>query len=284
VLAGHLCPSRGERTIVKEPVLEAYLSDISKIDLLTAKEEKELAERFLQGDQQARDRLITANLRLVVSIAKIYVNRGLSLLDLIEEGNIGLLKAVERFKPDEGRFSTYATWWIKQCIRRAIMSTVKTVRIPGYMIDMIAQWKKAQTQLTASIGREPTIEEIAQHLDMAPERINVIRRVMRDHLPSSQPISLDLMYSLSDVIEDHSTPRPEDIIFDRQEKLRLHELLDAITERESDVLRMRYGIEGTEPMTLEQVGEQIKLTRERVRQIEHQALDKLHDILTRDDD
>ena len=152
------------------------------------------------------------------------------------------------------------------------------------MIDMIAQWKNAQTQLSASLGREPTIEEIAQHIDMAPERINVIRRVMRDHLSSSQPISLDLMYSLKDVIEDHSIPRPEEIIFDRQEKLRLHELLDAITEREADVLRMRYGIEGIEPMTLKQVGAQIRLTRERVRQIEHEALDKLHEILTGGDD
>ena len=151
------------------------------------------------------------------------------------------------------------------------------------MVDMLTQWKIARTQLTAALGREPTIEEIALHLNMAPERISVVRRVVRAHLSGTQPISLDLMYSLNEVIEDHSVPRPEDVVFDRQEKIRLRDLLDAITDRESEVLRMRYGIEGVEPMTLEQIGERVGLTRERIRQIENEALNKLHAILTSDD-
>ena len=269
--------------IAREPALEAYLKDISRISLLTAEEEKDLAEQFLQGDQAARDRLITANLRFVISIAKMYVNRGLSFLDLIEEGNLGLLKAVERFRPAEGRFSTYATWWIKQSIRRAITNTVKTVRIPAYMVEMITQWKNARTALIAKLGRDPSFEDIAKELGMVPERLKIIRRVMRVHMSGSQPISLDLMSALNEMIEDESVPRPEQVLFDEQEKARLHELLEAITEREGEVLRMRYGIATDSPMTLEQIGAQLNLTRERVRQIECEALDKLHSILTRDE-
>ena len=212
-----------------------------------------------------------------------YVNRGLSFLDLIEEGNLGLLKAVERFKPTEGRFSTYATWWIKQSIRRAITNTVKTVRIPAYMVEIITQWKNAMTTLTSRFGREPSFEEIAGELGIAPERLKIIRRVMGVHISGTQPISLDLMSTLNEMIEDETVPRPEQVLFDEQEKTRLHELLDAINERESDVLRMRYGIDHDSPMTLEQIGEHMGLTRERVRQIESEALDKLHAILTRDE-
>ena len=151
------------------------------------------------------------------------------------------------------------------------------------MVEIIAQWKNAKTQLTSKFGREPSLEEIAREINMAPERMNVIRRVMRAHLSGSQPVSLDLMCSLNEVIEDQSVPRPEQVLFDEQEKTRLHALLDAISEREAEVLRMRYGIDEQKPMTLEQIGARLNLTRERIRQIENEALDKLHGILTRDD-
>lgn len=248
--------------------------------MLSAKEEKELAEKMAQGDASARDRLVKANLRLVVSIAKNYVNRGLSLSDLIEEGNIGLLKAVERFSPGaDCRFSTYATWWIKQAIRRAITNTVKIVRIPAHMVETIAHWKSADAALTAKFGRPPTAEEIARYIRIPSSNARVIRRIINATLTSTQPISLDVLSSLNEVIEDRVTPRPDQRFFDEDEKRRIRELLDLISEREAQVLRMRYGLEDNTPMTLEEIGERLGLTRERIRQIENDALRKLHQYL-----
>lgn len=247
---------------------------------MTLDEEREVAKRLIQGDKEARERMIMSNLRLVVSIAKNYVNRGLSFLDLVEEGNIGLLKAIERFDPDEGcRFSTYATWWIKQSIRRAITNTVKTVRVPSYMVEVIAQWKKAASELQGRLGREPSLTEISQEFGTDGKSVNAMKRILRASASTVQPISLDVMCSLSEVIEDVNVAKPEDRLFDESEKARIRKLLSAISDREASVLRMRYGLEDTKPMTLEQIGRKLKLTRERIRQIEKQALRKLHIIL-----
>jgi len=275
--------SVGDSTIIREAALEAYLHDISKIPLLTARQEKDLARRLGKGDGSARERMIKSNLRLVVSIAKNYVNRGLPFADLIAEGNIGLLKAVERFSPDaECRFSTYATWWIKQAIRRAITNTVKTVRIPAYMVETIAHWKSAAAELTAQLGRVPTIEEIAKAIHLSPNNLNVIKRVISATLTATQPVSLDLLCSLNEVIEDRTTPRPDQHFFDEYEKKKIHELLEIISEREAQILRMRYGLEDNTPMTLEEIGARLGLTRERIRQIENEALQKLHEYLSED--
>jgi len=271
----------GAPAINREANLEAYLHEISKIPLLTAREEKELAARLAGGDASAREQLIKANLRLVVSVAKNYVNRGLTFADLIEEGNIGLLKAVERFSPDaDCRFSTYATWWIKQAIRRAITNTVKIVRIPAHMVETIAHWKSADAALTAKLGRPPTPEEVAAAIRLPTRNLRVIKRIISATQTSSQPVSLDALASLNEVIEDRHTPRPEQRFFDEDERRRIRELLDVISEREGQVLRMRYGIEDNAPMTLEEIGARLGLTRERVRQIESEALRKLHQYLT----
>jgi RNA polymerase primary sigma factor len=273
--------SKGDTTIAREAALEAYLHDISKIPLLTGQQEKDLTWRMRDGDGEARARMINSNLRLVVSIAKNYVNRGLPFADLIAEGNIGLMKAVERFAPEAGcRFSTYATWWIKQAIRRAITNTVKTVRIPAYMVETIAHWKQAASALTAKLGRTPTVEEIASEIDLPPGNVNVIKRIISASITAVQPVSLDLLSSLNEVIEDRTTPRPDQQFFDDVEKQRIHELLGVISAREALVLRMRYGLDDDTPLTLEQIGKRLRLTRERIRQIENEALSKLHDYLT----
>jgi len=269
----------------KEFELEAYLNDISKIPLLTADEEKALAIRVRKGDAAAREAMTVANLRLVVSIAKLYVNRGLSFMDLIEEGNIGLLKAVERFDPKaETRFSTYATWWIKQSIRRAITNTVKTVRIPAYMVEIISQWKSATTELASELGRQPSVAEVANHIKIPVEKVNVIKRIVRAAMNANQPVSLDLAYSGGDdVIEDQSMKMPDEEFFDQYDKDKLQQYLAVLTDREADILRMRYGLTTGEPMTLEQIGNKMGLTRERIRQIEDEALRKLHAIMTEEE-
>ncbi|MBI2191622.1 MAG: sigma-70 family RNA polymerase sigma factor [Planctomycetes bacterium] len=264
--------------------LETYLNDISKIPLLTPEEEKQLAVRVRKGDKKAREQMTIANLRLVVSIAKHYVNRGLAFMDLIEEGNIGLLKAVERFDPKaETRFSTYATWWIKQSIRRAITNTVKTVRIPAYMVEIISQWKNATSELAGKLGRQPTLGEIARAVSIPVEKVNVIKRVVRAASTANQPISLDLEWSGNDVIEDQSIKKPDEEFFEQYDRDKLQQYLKCLTDREGEVLKMRYGLVSGEPMTLEQIGNKMGLTRERIRQIEDEALRKLHAVMTQDE-
>jgi len=268
-----------------ESDLGAYLRDISKIPLLKAEEEKALSRKARRGDRKARERLISANLRLVVSIAKKYARRGLSLLDLIEEGNLGLLKAVERYDPStKFRFSTYATWWIKQAIRRALTNTAKTVRVPAYIVEIVAQWKIAEDELAAKQGRKPSINQITKRVKISPTRLSLIKRVIKASQTSSQPVSLDMLAAASDSIEDVKTRKPEQNLFDTSEKQSIRRMLDAIDSREATILRLRYGLTDSKPMTLEEIGAALKLTRERVRQIEREALTKLYNEMTDDEE
>ena len=275
----------GGATIARESSLETYLQEINEVPLLNAEQEQELARSIRVGDAEARERMIRANLRLVVSIAKNYINRGLSFMDLIEEGNIGLLKAVERFDPDEQcRFSTYATWWIKQSIRRALVNTVKTVRVPSYMVEIIDKWKTVSMELHYKLGRQPSVGEVAVELDIPPESVGVIKRAIRTYTSSSQATSLDVLWSLSDVLEDTGARQPEEVLLEALDLKKLSEVLETIDEREAKILKMRYGIgKNAEPMTLKDIGKEVNLTRERVRQIENEALRKLHNLLARDE-
>lgn len=279
------CKRKEDSTIARESALETYLNDINKVALLTADQEKELARAIRKGDLAARERMIRANLRLVVAIARNYVNRGLSFLDLIEEGNLGLLKAVERFDPDaECRFSTYATWWIKQSIRRALINTVKTVRIPSYMVELIARWKNVAMELQYRLARQPTVQEVAAEMDIPRESVRIIKRAIRASNGASQVVSLDSVFASNEAIEAPAVKRPDETVFDAFEIEQLEKLLGAIDEREATILKMRYGIGEHDPMTLKEIGVHVHLTRERVRQIENEALRKLHAILSRDDE
>jgi RNA polymerase primary sigma factor len=265
---------------VREVGLEAYFKEINEIDLLTPEQEIELAHRIRAGDPEAREHMTKANLRLVVSIAKYYVDRGLALQDLIEEGNIGLIKAVERFDPAAGcRFSTYATWWIKQAIKRALIDTVKTVRIPSYMVELINKWKNASSALTATLGRKPFFNEVAKKLDLDPKNLGILRTALRTTGGSNQTVSLENMWALSEILEDKNVKQPDQILFDSIEIDMIERLLSMVEDREAEILRMRYGLVDGDPMTLKEIGERVNLSRERVRQIENEALKKLYCIL-----
>ncbi len=258
--------------------------EINETPLLNAEQEKELAHRIRRGDPQAREHMARANLRLVVSIAKMYVDRGLSLQDLIADGNFGLLKAVEKFDPDAGcRFSTYATWWIKQAIRRALVNTVKSVRVPSYMAENISKWRSVSQEFIFRRGRMPSVEEVALELGIPEESWPLLKRTIQSSSLSSQ-VSLDLLTASQDTVEDEASKLPEEVLLDEDLLRRLEDLLGAIDEREATILKLRYGLgaEGQEPMTLKEIGRVVGLTRERVRQIEREALRKLYDAMGSD--
>jgi len=263
--------------------LDTYLSDINEVPLLTAQEEIQLSKRVRRGDADAREHMIRANLRLVVSIAKNYVNRGMQFMDLIEEGNIGLMKAVEKFDPKAGcRFSTYATWWIKQGIRRSLVNTVKTVRVPSYMSEIVSKWKATAMELNYKLGRQATTGEIAEQLELPESNWDVVRDTVQSSSKPMYSMSDEGGASFADVIEDTNSRSPEDTILQAMEIGRMHELLEMLETREARILKLRFGLDNQEPMTLKAIGKRFGLTRERVRQMEQQALDKLAEVMSRE--
>ncbi len=265
----------GEPIAIDDPV-KVYLKEIGKIPLLTPEEEIELAIRISQNDEQAKKRLSEANLRLVVSIAKRYVGRGMQFLDLIQEGNLGLIKAVEKFDYTKGfKFSTYATWWIRQAITRAIADQARTIRIPVHMVETINKVKKVSSQLLHRNGHEPTADEIAKELDMPVDKVREIMRVAQEPVSLETPIGEEEDSHLGDFIPDDDAPAPADAASHTLLKEQLAEVLSTLTPREAKVLSLRFGLDDGHPRTLEEVGREFNVTRERIRQIEAKALRKL---------
>ena len=260
---------------IDDPV-KVYLKEIGRVPLLTNEEEQELSERMAQGDVQARKRLSEANLRLVVSIAKRYVGRGMQFLDLIQEGNLGLIKAVEKFDHTKGfKFSTYATWWIRQAITRASADQARTIRIPVHMVETINKVKKVSSQLLHKNGHEPSAEEIAAELDMSVDKVREILRVSQEPVSLETPIGEEEDSHLGDFIPDDDAPSPADAASHTLLKEQLSGVLSTLTPREEKVLRLRFGLEDGRSRTLEEVGKEFNVTRERIRQIEAKALRKL---------
>lgn len=256
-----------------------YLREIGKIPLLTPEEEADLAQKIVKGDKKAKDKMVESNMRLVVSIAKRYGGRGLDFLDLIQEGNTGLLRAVEKFDPDKGfKFSTYATWWVRQAITRAIADQARTIRIPVHMVETINKVLRTSRKLTSELNREPTNEEIAKELDMEPEKIDYVMRIKQDIASLDASVGRDGDDEdsvLGDFVEDEERVSPEDSAANQILKEQLSEIIATLTDREQKIIRLRFGIGGGRPHTLEEVGAEFDVTRERIRQIEAKALSKL---------
>ncbi len=264
-----------DQIAIDDPV-KIYLKEIGRVPLLTPEEEIELAQRMAQGDPKAKQRLSEANLRLVVSIAKKYVGRGMQFLDLIQEGNLGLIKAVEKFDYTKGyKFSTYATWWIRQAITRAIADQARTIRIPVHMVETITKVKKVSSTLLHKNGREATAEEIAEELKLPLDRVREIIRISQDPVSLETPIGEEEDSHLGDFIPDEDAPAPAEAASQMLLKEQLNEVLNTLTEREGKVLRLRFGLEDGRQRTLEEVGKEFNVTRERIRQIEAKALRKL---------
>ncbi len=258
--------------------LETYLREINETALLSAKDEQELAGGIANGDVQARDRMVRANLRLVVNIARGYTGKGLSLQDLIEEGNLGLLRAVEGFDPNMGtRFSTYASYWIKQSIKRALINSAKTIRIPAYMVELLSKWRRASARLTEELGRTPTPEEITRVLGLQKKKLPIIKKAIRIYNSTPQTDQSENGWSLGEIVMDERLKNPEDELVEGDVLKQVREMLHTMDHREATVLRMRFGLDDMEPHTLKEIGESLGLTRERVRQIETEALARLAD-------
>ena len=294
---------KGRPVIAVEAGLQHYLKQINEAPLLTPEEERELGEiiqrsieldeLFAEGratlvekeeveaeSQRARDRMIRSNLRLVVNIAKNYANRGRPLSDLIEEGNLGLLRAVEGFDPQQGtRFSTYGSWWIKQAIKRALINAVQPIHIPAYMVDMIARFKQAQETFIEREGRQPDLKELADEMSIPERKVRIIKRAVKAFSSPTQSGDAETGLPLSEVLADTRGAKPGDAVFTNSENKMLQRLLDQIDPREAEILRLRYGLEEGEPMTLKDIGKKVGLTRERVRQIEHEALRRLNQLV-----
>ena len=260
---------------INDPV-RMYLKEIGKISLLSLDEETELSKKIAEGDEMAKNRLAESNLRLVVSIAKRYVGRGMLFLDLIQEGNIGLMTAVEKFDATKGyKFSTYATWWIRQAITRAIADQARTIRVPVHMVETINKLSRFQRQLTLELNREPTDEELAEKMNMSPEKIREVIKIAQDPVSLETPIGEEEDSHLGDFVPDESNMSPEDFTVHEMLKEEISDVLLTLTEREEQVLRLRFGLDDGSSKTLEEVGQMFGVTRERIRQIEAKALRKL---------
>ncbi len=258
--------------------LETYLREINETALLTAADERDLAGRIAQGDVRARDHMVRANLRLVVNIARGYTGKGLNLQDLIEEGNLGLLRAVEGFDPAVGtRFSTYASYWIKQSIKRALINSAKTIRIPAYMVELLSKWRRANARLADELGRTPTPEEIARVLGLPKKKLSIIKKAINIYNSTPQTDQSEAGWSLGEMVMDERTKTPEDELLETDILSHVMRMMGEMDPREATVLRMRFGLDDQEPHTLKEIGEQLGLTRERVRQIETEALNRLSD-------
>lgn len=265
---------------ISDDSVRLYLREIGKIPLLKPEEELELAKKVVEGDKKAKDKMAEANMRLVVSIAKRYSGRGLDFLDLIQEGNTGLLRAVEKFDPDKGfKFSTYATWWIRQAITRAIADQARTIRIPVHMVETINKLLRTQRRMTQELNREPTVEELAKELDMEAEKVEYVMKIKQDITSLDAGVGRDGGEEdesvLADFIEDEETVSPEDSAARQLLKEQVSDILSTLTEREQKIVKLRFGLEDGKNHTLEEVGQEFSVTRERIRQIEAKALAKL---------
>lgn len=264
---------------VSDDSVRLYLREIGKIPLLTGEEELALAQKVVAGDKKAKDKMAEANMRLVVSIAKRYSGRGLDFLDLIQEGNTGLLRAVEKFDPDKGfKFSTYATWWIRQAITRAIADQARTIRIPVHMVETINKLLRTQRRMTQELNREPTIDELAKELEMEPEKVEYVIKIKQDITSLDAGVGRDGEDEdsvLADFIEDEDTITPEDSATNQLLKEQVQSVLSTLSDREQKIIKMRFGLENGKSHTLEEVGQEFAVTRERIRQIEAKALAKL---------
>ena len=272
-------PRRKPATSAVQNPLETYLRDINETSLLTAADEKRLAEAIARGDALARDHMVRANLRLVVNIARGYANRGLPLPDLIEEGNLGLLRAVEGFDPTIGtRFSTYASYWIKQSIKRALINSGKTIRIPAYMVELLSKWRRASARLLDALGRTPTPEEVARMLGLARKKLPIIKKAIHVHQAVPQTEQAE-GWSLGELIRDENAKCPAEVLLDSDTLRHVLRRIDQLDPRAATIIKLRFGLGGGEPMTLKEIGGVLGLTRERVRQIQVEGLRRLREIL-----
>ena len=266
---------RRQSTSVQSP-LETYLREINETALLTANEEKELAYDIEKGNTASRDRMVRANLRLVVNIARSYTGKGLPLPDLIEEGNLGLLRAVEGFDPEMNtRFSTYASYWIKQSIKRALVNSAKTIRIPAYMVELLSKWRRATAKLQDEFDRTPTAVEVAHELELPLKKLKIVKKAIQLYNSTPQSDHSEKGWSLGELVADTRTKSPDEILMDNDNLEHVYKMLEKMDQREATILRMRFGLDDADPRTLKEIGEVLGLTRERVRQIENEALSKL---------